>query len=69
MPATVSTLPAIPFGSFGVLTGSATRALEAARYTFHLVPNSLCALPTGTVALTRRWVTSTLAGPFGLRTP
>ena len=31
MPATVSTLPLIPFGSFGVFTGSATLEPELVR--------------------------------------
>jgi hypothetical protein len=51
----------IPEGSVGVSTGNATFAPEPVLYTFHLVPNIFCALPTLTVALTRRWVTSTCA--------
>jgi hypothetical protein len=61
IPATVSTLPLIPEGSSGVSTGNATLAPEPVLYTFHLVPNSFWALPTLIVALTRRWVTSTVA--------
>lgn len=61
IPATVSTLPFRPEGSFGVLTGSATCWPPEALYRFHLVPNILCAFLMLIVALTRRWVTSTLA--------
>src|SRR5215210_2487505 len=58
----------MPFGSFGVSTGSATFEPEPLLYTFHFVPNIFCALPTLTVALTRRWVTSTVAVmPFDLK--
>src|SRR6478735_9367956 len=54
-PAIVSTLPFRPDGSFGVLTGSATEPSGPA-YTFHLVPNSFCALRMLIVALARRCV-------------
>ena len=55
MPATTSTFPFIPLGSFGVFTGSETSWLpEDVRYTAHFVPNIFWALPIEMVALARR---------------
>ena len=64
MPAMVSTFPFIPFGAFGVFTGSAATEPEEVRQSAHFVPNIFCALPTDTVALARRCVTSTWARTF-----
>src|SRR5215210_1485741 len=71
MPATVSTLPDMPFGSFGVSTGSAwSWPAVPDEYSAHFVPNSFWALPMETVAVTRRCVTSALTGlPFDLNGP
>src|SRR3954451_1816934 len=61
VPATVSTLPAMPLGNLGVLTGMATCEPLLVTYTDHFVPKCFCALPIVIVAVARRWVTSIVA--------
>ena len=58
VPSIVSTLPLIPDGALGVLTGGATCAPDFALSTAHLVPNSFFALPISRVAVGRSRVTS-----------
>ena len=58
----MSTLPFSPEPSFGVLTGSATAwFFSPVAYRSHLGPNNFWAFLMLIVALTRRWVTSTVA--------